>query len=445
MSVITLGIIGIIIAFIVLIIASIYDLSPLYCGILVSVIVILTCGMPFTKAINEIYLPGVAGFAGPFFGVMLFGAIMGKIYDRSGAANSIAHLLVRVFMKDLEHMSEFRKVASTVLILAFAGAILAFGGVNNIVLMITMYPLAVAVCKETDIPQRYAIGIAVTGSSTFAFTGPFSPQMPNVVAMQTLGTSSYAALVPGIVGAIAELIVMVFVFYILIKRAKANGEKFEYGPNDTIHDLNKKLPSPVIAAIPLIFIFCAFNFFKMDITLAMGIGAALSVLLFTPNLKSYGVLKAVNEGAVASCSSLLFISAIIGFGAVVTKTPSYKAIMDGLLSMSIHPYFQLILCVFAFASISGSTTAGVRLALPALGPIFTGMGYPAGALHRIATFAGSVTDSLPHNGAVIMAVHLSGRTMKQAYPGIFVSTVLATGAGTFAVAIVSMLFPALTN
>jgi H+/gluconate symporter-like permease len=142
---------------------------------------------------------------------------------------------------------------------------------------------------------------------------------------------------------------------------------------------------------------------------------------------------------------LLFISAIVGFGAVVTKTPSFEALVNGLLGMAIHPYFQLILCVFAFASISGSTTAGVRLALPVLGPLFTKMGYPAGALHRIATYAGSVTDSLPHNGAVIMAVHLSGRSMKQAYPGIFVSTVLATGIGTFAVAIVCMLFPGLAG
>lgn len=439
----TIGIIGIIIAFLVLILMSMKDFSPLYTGFIVTVIVVFTNGLPLTETITGTYMPGVASFVGGYFGMMLFGAIMGKVYDVSGAANAIAHGLVRVFMKNIDEVPPFRRTAIAVILMCAAGSVLAFGGINNVVLMITLYPLAVSMCKETNIPQRFAIGIAVTGSSTFAFSGPFSPQMPNVTAMNIMGTTPYAALVPGIVGAIAEVVVMVLAFGFMIKKAWANGEVFAYGPNDTVHDDSEQLPSALLSAIPLIFIFAIFNFLKVDITIAMAAGTLLSVILFWKQLKAHGALKVINEGAKASCSALLFISAIIGFGTVVTSTQAYQVILDALLHLPIHPYFQLILCVWGFAAISGSATAGPRLALPILGPMYTGMGYPAGALHRIAAFAGTVTDSLPHNGAVIMACQLAGRSMKDAYPGIFVSTVLATGAGTIAVALTCLLFPGL--
>lgn len=90
-----------------------------------------------------------------------------------------------------------------------------------------------------------------------------------------------------------------------------------------------------------------------------------------------------------------------------------------------------------------SSTTAVNLSLPALGPIFTGMGYPAAAIHRIAAFAATVTDSLPCSGGVMLGCHVSNERLRDAYPGIAISTVLATSCGTLTVALMCILFPGL--
>ena len=74
-----IGVIGIILALVALMYLAYRDWSPLYLGFIVTLIVIVTNGMPLTATITDVYLPGVASFAGPYFGMMLFGAIIGKL------------------------------------------------------------------------------------------------------------------------------------------------------------------------------------------------------------------------------------------------------------------------------------------------------------------------------------------------------------------------------
>ena len=431
-----LGIIGIILSFIVLVFVSYKGWSTLYSAFVVTMIVILFNGMPIAETITGTYLPGVASFAGPYFLMMVFGAIMGKLYDKTGAASSIARWLVRIVMRDSTKMSVEKKTVLSVLITCIAGFILAYGGINNVVLLITLYPLAVAICKEANIPQRFAIGMAASGCNTFVYGLPFSPQMPNVTAMNALGTTSGVAMIPGFIGGVAEVITICVAFSIVIKKARARGESFSYGPNDTVLDENAVLPNPIVSLIPLISIFVLFNVCKLNISLACGVGALLSAVLFYKQAGGVSKLfKHINEGATAATSSLLLIAAVVGFGAVVSATQGYQTILNGLLGLSMSPSLKLIICIVVFAAIAGSPTTAVGMTLPTLGPVFQSMGASLGTVHRISVFAATITDSLPCSGGVIMGVNMSGRSMKEAYPGIFISTMLATAVGTVVVTI----------
>lgn len=430
-----LGVVGILLSFVVLVIITYKGLSSLYAAFIVTLIVIVFNGMPLAETLTKVYLPGVASFAGPFFLMMVFGAIMGKLYDKSGAASSIARWLVRIVMRDPSKMSMEKKTVLSVLIICVAGFLLAYGGINNVVLLLTLYPLAVAICKEADIPQRFAIGMAASGCNTFPYGLPFSPQMPNVAAMNALGTSSGVAPIPGFVAGVAEIVVICIAFTVLIKRARARGEVFSYGPNDTVLDENAVLPNPIVSLIPLVAIFVLFNILDVNISVACGVGALLSAIIFYKYLgsKVSSVIKNMNDGAVAACSSLLLIASVVGFGTVVSATEGYQTILNGLLGLNISPMVKLIICILVFAAIAGSPTSAVSMTLPTLGPVFQSMGMSLGAVHRISVFAATVTDSLPCSGGVIMGISLSGRSMKEAYPGIFVSTVLATAVGTVVV------------
>ena len=47
-------------------------------------------------------------------------------------------------------------------------------------------------------------------------------------------------------------------------------------------------------------------------------------------------------------------------------------------------------------------------------------------LHRVASMASGGMDTLPHNGAVITLLAITGLTHRQSYPDIFAITVLKT-------------------
>jgi H+/gluconate symporter-like permease len=56
----------------------------------------------------------------------------------------------------------------------------------------------------------------------------------------------------------------------------------------------------------------------------------------------------------------------------------------------------------------------------------TAAGIPMDVLHRIAAMASGGMDTLPHNGAVITLLAVTGLTHRQAYKDIFAVTVIKT-------------------
>jgi H+/gluconate symporter-like permease len=54
------------------------------------------------------------------------------------------------------------------------------------------------------------------------------------------------------------------------------------------------------------------------------------------------------------------------------------------------------------------------------------VGFSPEMLHRIASMASGGMDTLPHNGAVITLLAITGLTHRQSYKDIFVITVLKT-------------------
>ena len=53
-------------------------------------------------------------------------------------------------------------------------------------------------------------------------------------------------------------------------------------------------------------------------------------------------------------------------------------------------------------------------------------GIPLEVLHRVAAMASGGMDTLPHNGAVITLLAVTGLTHRQAYKDIFAITVIKT-------------------
>ena len=283
------------------------------------------------------------------------------------------------------------------------------------------------------------MGAICGGAFTFALSGPGSPQPTNVVGM-AIGTSSYCGLVAGIVGMIVEICVMLLVFTRMTVRATARGETFVAGPKDVFAEDTSK-PRFLVSLIPIIALLIIFNVLVVDIALSILITSIIAALVFLPQLRFKGVALSINNGAASSLAPVGAIAGVNGFAAVVQSLPEYQQLIDGMLSADVPAVILLVACVAVICMMTGGSTTGAQIALPAIAPTLTQLGLSLPFVHRVGVFAATMLDSLPNSGSVIMAVGLADLKMKEGYPPVFVSTVLATTCGTAAVALVMSLFP----
>ena len=84
------------------------------------------------------------------------------------------------------------------------------------------------------------------------------------------------------------------------------------------------------------------------------------------------------------------------------------------------------------AGITGSASGGMSIALAAMAETFKASAsaahIPPAVLHRVAAMASGGMDTLPHNGAVITLLAVTGLTHRESYRDIFALTCIKTTA-----------------
>src|SRR4029453_9211861 len=82
------------------------------------------------------------------------------------------------------------------------------------------------------------------------------------------------------------------------------------------------------------------------------------------------------------------------------------------------------------AGITGSASGGMSIALAAMANTYVtqaaAAGIPNEVVHRVAAMASGGMDTLPHNGAIITLLAITGLTHRESYRDIFALTVLKT-------------------
>ena len=79
-----------------------------------------------------------------------------------------------------------------VLAIVIACAILTYGGVSLFVVAFSVYPMAISLFKQADLPRRFIPATLALGSVTFTMTSAGSPEIQNWIPIQFLGTDAYA-------------------------------------------------------------------------------------------------------------------------------------------------------------------------------------------------------------------------------------------------------------
>lgn len=118
-----------------------------------------------------------------------------KVMEDSGAADSVSRWMVGKF-----------GIKKAVLAIVIACAVLTYGGVNLFVVAFSVYPMALSLFKQADLPRRFIPAALAFGSVTFTMTSAGSPEIQNWIPIEYLGTSPYAGWEVSIIVAVFMMI-----------------------------------------------------------------------------------------------------------------------------------------------------------------------------------------------------------------------------------------------
>lgn len=436
---------------------SVILMAPL-CALLAVFLINPANVLPFYSGV---FMPKMVNFIKDYFLVFLLGAIFGKVVEMSGIAESIARTIV--------NWIGAKKAILTVVLL---GAILTYSGVSLFVAVFAIYPFANQLFQQANIPKRLIPGTIALGAFTFTMDAlPGTPQIQNVIPTTFFGTNIYAAPFLGVIGAIFVLGMGLLYLESRRKAAARAGEGYagfatEDAATQTAADVesstqsNSSVLRQCMAFVPLILVavmnrylstaikewypngfdFNAIGLANYTVDVAKtgaiwAVGLALIVGIIAAILFDYQrVITNFKEGVNASISgSLLAVmntASEYGFGAIIAALPGFALISHALGTTFTNPLVNGAVTTTVLAGITGSASGGMSIALSAMAETYNAAivaaGIPPEVMHRVVAMASGGMDTLPHNGAVITLLAVTGLTHKQSYKDIFAVTIIKT-------------------
>lgn len=159
---------------------------------------------------------------------------------------------------------------------------------------------------------------------------------------------------------------------------------------------------------------------------ALVAACVLVVLLNLRRLKD--AKRSINEGTMGSLLPIFNTASEVGYGAVIASLPAFTIIRDAVLGISGNPVINLAVAVNVLAGITGSASGGMSIALQTLGDTFREQAVAQGIslefMHRVTAISSGGFDALPHNGAVITLLAITGLSHRQSYKDIGVVAVV---------------------
>lgn len=402
--------------------------------------VLLTQPAAVAPVFSDIFMDKLVGFVKLYFPVFLLGAVFGKLIEFSGFSRSIVSAVTRLMGQNK---------AMPVIILVCA--LLTYGGVSLFVVVFAVYPFAAEMFRQSQIPKRLMPATIALGAFTFTMDAlPGSPQIQNIIPTTFYGTTSWAAPWLGVLG--SAFVAIGGWLYLEAMRRKAQRRGEGYGSelvNEPETPADLILPHPVIALLPLIIVGVANLLFTWLIPQAYG----SHFLIDLPGLKApmesdvkkmvaiWAVMAALLcgiitiflfagrslKGKLADGSKVAVGGAMLaalntaseyGFGGVIAALPGFVQVADALKAIP-NPLLNQAITINILSGITGSSSGGMSIALAAMADRFVESAHAAGipleVMHRVASMAAGGMDTLPHNGAIITLLAVTGLTHRQAY------------------------------
>lgn len=421
----------------------------LFAPIAALLAVLLTDPSYVLPVFSGIFMEKMVGFVKLYFPVFMLGAIFGKVIELSGFSKSIVSAVIKLVGRQ-------RAMLSIVVVCA----ILTYGGVSLFVVVFAVYPFAAEMFRQSDIPKRLIPGTIALGAFTFTMDSlPGSPQIQNIIPTTFFKTTTYAAPWLGVIGSIFILILGLSYLEWRRRAAAAKGEGYGTGHHNEPEPVSEEnLANPLLAILPLVLVGVLNKVFTTAIPQAFGSsitvaipghpltvqvaplaaiwsveGALLVGILSVIALAFKPVMAKFADGTKAAVAGSLLASmntaSEYGFGGVIASLPGFLIVAEGLKAIP-NPLVNEAITVTTLAGITGSASGGMSIALAAMSDTFiqaaNAAHIPLEVFARVASMASGGMDTLPHNGAVITLLAVTGLTHRTSYKDIFAVTCIKT-------------------
>ena len=480
-----MGLLGILLALGLLIWLAYRAWSVLLVAPLAALLAAAMSGEPLLAHWTQTFMGSASRFVAQWFPLFLLGALFGKLMNDSGSITSIARYLT-------ERLGTRRAMLSVVL----ASAVVTYGGVSVFVAFFVLVPMAQELFRAADIPRRLMPAAIGLGGMTFTMTAlPGSPALQNAIPMPFFGTTPFAA--PGL-GITASIIILGFGIWWLNRAetaARKAGEGYggaeprqgvppsdeelrehatgvrEFDPAELGHGKpGDSEPAFALAALPLGVVIAVnflmslvilpsldFSFLAEEVwgettfaavagiwSVAVALAAATLAVIIINFRRLPALRESMDAGANATGLPGLSVGSLVGFGSVVAAMPAFATVRDAVISIQGGPLVSLAVAMNVLAGLTGSASGGMVIALDALGSTYLQLalehGIDPALMHRVAAIGSGALDSLPHNGAVLTLLSVSGLTHRESYLDIVMTVIVSVIIALVAVIVLGSVF-----
>jgi H+/gluconate symporter-like permease len=411
---------------------------------------------------TQLFMVELGKYLGKFFPLFMLGALFGKVMDDSGSARVIAHKI-----------AQWAGKKQAILAIVLACGVLTYGGVSLFVVAFAVYPIAKSLFREQDIPKRLIPGAIALGSFTFTMTAlPGTPAIQNAIPTAYFHTTPYAAPGLGTIGGLIMFVGGVLWLNWRASRARAAGEGYgeHKDQSEAVGSSSAPAPGFEIAVIPILlviglnFVFTEWVIPAMDTAFlsqakygSIKVGAVAGIwsivlavacatlFAFVANRgRLANAPDTINKGTLGSMLPMLNTASEVGYGGVIASLAAFGAVRDAMIGLSSNPVVSVAITVNVLAAITGSASGGLSIAMASLGDQFLSMAQAAHVspeiMHRIASMSAGGFDCMPHNGAVITLLGITGLTHRESFLDIFVVASCITVVAGICVIILNSVF-----
>ena len=380
---------------------------------------------------TEIFMVSMGNYVKNYFPIFLLGAIFGKVLEASGSADSISKFITSKLGKEM-----------AILAVVLSCSVLTYGGVSLFVVSFAIYPIGAKLFREVGIPKRLLPASIALGAFTYTMTA---------IPMKFFGTDAFAA---PVLGLIATAVMFGLGMLWLTRRAKSAMAKGEgYGNHDEHFKVGEErtdLPNFFVATLPILVVL-VINFVlsrivipntdgqyleevykttlknvtgNWSLIIALLIGVIVTIVL---NYKRFdNVVETITAGTNGSFLAIFNTASETGYGNVISKLAAFSIISAAIMGVSKNPLIGTAISASTLAGVTGSASGGLSIALETMGAKFLEIANAQGinpeVLHRVAAIACGGMDTLPHNGAVITLLGITGMKHKESYADIGMCT-----------------------